>query len=127
MLAGFRDFLLRGNVIDLAVGVIVGAAFAGVVDALAADIIMPIVGAIAGQPDFSAIVVGPVRVGSFLNAVVAFVLKAAGLYYLIVLPYMRFFRRQAATPTPEPPRDVVLLGEIRDLLKTREVGPPMPH
>lgn len=127
MFAGFRNFLLRGNVMDLAVGVIVGAAFAGVVDALAADIIMPIVGAVAGEPDFSAIMVGPVRLGSFLNAVLAFVLKAAGLYYLIVLPYMRFSRRHAVTPTPEPARDVVLLGEIRDLLREREVGPPLPH
>ncbi len=127
MLKGFRDFILRGNVIDLAVGVIIGAAFSSVVDSLVADVITPLIGLVGGAPDFAAITVGPVKLGSFLNAILAFVLKAAGLYYLIVLPFMRFFRRKQAAAVEAPPQEVALLGEIRDLLREREVGVSGPH
>lgn len=114
MLKGFRDFVARGNVLDLAVGVIIGAAFGAIVDSMVKDLITPILGLVGGTPDFSALKVGPVAVGNFVNAVVAFLLKAAGLYFLIVLPATRFAaKKAAAAPSPE----VVLLAEIRDLLK----------
>jgi large conductance mechanosensitive channel len=124
MLKGFRTFLLRGNVIDLAVGVIIGAAFGAIVDSMVKDLITPILGLIGGSPDFSAIKVGPVLLGNFLNALIAFTLKAAGLYFLIVLPFSSFAARMAAEPPPPAPPtpEIVLLTEIRDLLKQRPVA-----
>jgi len=115
MLKGFRDFIARGNVIDLAVGVVIGVAFSGIVDSLVKDIITPIIGMVGGQPDFSAIKVGSVGVGNFINAVVAFLIKAAGIYFLIVLPFGRFAAKLAAAPPPTPQE--LLLKEIRDLLQ----------
>lgn len=90
MLKGFRDFLLRGNVIDLAVAVIVGAAFTAIVNALVTNIITPLIAAIIGKPDFSYLVLtvhgGKVQYGLFLNAVVSFILMAGVIYFFLVLP-----------------------------------------
>jgi large conductance mechanosensitive channel len=118
MLKGFRAFIARGNVIDLAVGVIIGAAFGAIVDSLVKDLITPFIGLLGGQPDFSAVKLGPMGIGSFVNAIIAFLLKAAGLYFLIVLPFSRFASRMAAAAPPNPQE--VLLTEIRDLLKTKQ-------
>ncbi len=115
MLKGFKTFISRGNMIDLAVGVIIGAAFAAIVDSLTKDIITPIIGMFGGQPDFSAIKPFGIGVGNFINAVISFLIKAAGLYFLIVLPFNRFAKRLAAAPTPQE----ILLAEIRDTLQTR--------
>ena len=68
MFKGFREFLLRGNIIDLAVAVVIGAAFGAVVASFVADVITPLIGAIGGQPDFSALMLGPIKIGNFLNA-----------------------------------------------------------
>ncbi len=90
MIKGFRDFIMRGNVIDLAVAVIVGAAFTAIVTAFVTDIITPLIAALVGKPDFSALVLhvngGIIQYGLFLNAVIAFVLLAAVVYFLIVVP-----------------------------------------
>ena len=115
MLKGFRDFITRGNVVDLAVGVIIGVAFGGIVDSLVKDLITPLIGLLGGQPDFSAWRLGPLGIGNFVNAVISFLLKAAGLYFLIVLPFSRLAARMAAVAAPNPQE--VLLTEIRDLLK----------
>ena len=115
MLKGFRDFIARGNVLDLAVGVIIGAAFGGIVDSLVKDIVTPVIGMLGGQPDFSAVKFASIGVGNFLNAVIAFLLKAAGLYLLIVLPFNRFAARLAAAAPPPTPAEIYL-KEIRDLL-----------
>jgi large conductance mechanosensitive channel len=115
VLKGFRDFVARGNVIDLAVGVIIGAAFGAVVDSLVKDLLTPIIGMIGGTPDFSALKIGSVGIGSFINAIIAFLIKAAGLYFLIVLPFNRVSMKLAAPPTAQEK----LLVEIRDLLKER--------
>ncbi|HEX7251675.1 MAG TPA: large conductance mechanosensitive channel protein MscL [Thermoanaerobaculia bacterium] len=117
MLKGFRDFVARGNVVDLAVGVVIGVAFSGIVDSLVKDIITPIIGMLGGQPDFSSIKVGSIMLGNFLNAVLSFLIKAAGIYFLIVLPFGRFAARMAAAPPPNPQE--TLLREIRDLLAQR--------
>jgi len=117
MLKGFRDFIARGNVIDLAVGVIIGVAFGGIVDSLVKDLITPLIGLLGGQPDFSAWKLGPLGIGNFVNAVISFLLKAAGLYFLIVLPFSRLAARMVAAAAPNPQE--VLLTEIRDLLKKR--------
>jgi large conductance mechanosensitive channel len=121
MMKGFRTFLMRGNVIDLAVGVIIGAAFGAIVDSMVKDLITPVIGLLGGTPDFSALKAGPVAIGTFINAVIAFLLKAAGLYFLIVLPFNSFAQRMAAAPPPPAPPtpSEVLLTEIRDLLKAR--------
>ncbi|MEQ1945758.1 MAG: large conductance mechanosensitive channel protein MscL [Bryobacteraceae bacterium] len=125
-MAGFKDFVLRGNVVDLAVGVIIGAAFGGIVDSMTKDIITPIIGAAGGQPDFSAIKAGPLGIGAFINAVISFLIKAGVVYFVIVKPFQALMERlnkraPAAAPVepPPPPADVVLLTEIRDLLKAR--------
>lgn len=124
MFEGFRNFVARGNVIDLAVAVIIGVAFGAVVDSLVTDIITPLIGLMGGQPDFSAIKPGGIGVGSFVNSVIAFLLKAAALYYLIVVPFSRFAARLVPAPAPPPPPPAPgptdqLLAEIRDLLKTQ--------
>jgi large conductance mechanosensitive channel len=114
MLKGFRNFVARGNVVDLAVGVIIGAAFGAVVDSLVKDVITPIIGLMGGQPDFSEFKVGPIGVGNFVNAMIAFLIKAAGLYFLIVLPFNTYAARLAAAPVVTPTE--TLLTQIRDLL-----------
>ena len=135
MLNGFKNFILRGNIVDLAVAVIIGAAFGAVVDSLVKDVITPLIGLIGGQPDFSSIAVGAkevinaktgvtsleggIRIGSFLNAIIAFLIKAAAVYFLVVIPVTRLM---ALINKPAPvveviaPEDVKLLTEIRDLL-----------
>ena len=118
MLKGFRDFIARGNVIDLAVGVIIGAAFGAVVDSLVKDVVSPILGVLGGMPDFSTLKAGPINIGNFINAMIAFLIKALGLYFLIVLPFNRLAGRLAPPPTPQE----VYLREIRDLLARRS-GP----
>ena len=90
MLKGFRDFLLRGNVVDLAVAVVIGGAFGAIVNALVKDLITPLIGAIGGQPDFSNIVFtinkSDFLVGDFLNALISFLIIASVIYFLVVLP-----------------------------------------
>lgn len=120
MLAGFRDFISRGNVVDLAVGVIMGAAFSVIVGSLVGDVITPIIGAVFGKPDFSSLALGPVMIGKFINAVVNFLLVALGVYFFVVLPMNRFTRKAEAAPPPPPvSAEEKLLAEIRDLLARR--------
>lgn len=107
MLKGFRAFLLRGNVVDLAVAVVIGSAFGTVVTALVKDLLTPLIAAIVGQPDFSAIVftVNGSRflVGDFINAVLAFVLIAAAIYFFVIVPVNLIEeRRRRGAPTPDP-------------------------
>src|ERR1700733_3903918 len=90
MMSGFKQFVLRGNVVDMAVGVVVGGAFAAVVAALTKDLLTPLIAALVGKPDFSAIkftVNGSVfAIGDFINAVVSFVLVALAVYFFVVVP-----------------------------------------
>lgn len=90
MLKGFRDFILRGNVVDLAVAVIIGAAFGAVVTALTTNIITPLISAIVSKPNFSSLVLmvhgGKIQYGDFLNALLDFVIKASVVYFFIVVP-----------------------------------------
>ncbi|HET7104901.1 MAG TPA: large conductance mechanosensitive channel protein MscL [Terracidiphilus sp.] len=106
MLKGFRDFVLRGNVVDLAVAVILGAAFNAVVGSLVSDVLNPLIAATVGKPDFSAVVLhigtGAIKVGNFLNAVVAFLIVAFVVYFAIVLPLNRLMAR-FNKPAPAPP------------------------
>jgi large conductance mechanosensitive channel len=126
MVKQFRDFLLRGNVVDLAVAVVIGAAFGAVVASLVADLITPLIAAIGGKSDFSALsftINGSVfHYGRFLNAVIAFLIVSAAIFFLVVKPVGVLMERRKAGLEPEAeavPEDVILLGEIRDLLKAR--------
>jgi large conductance mechanosensitive channel len=122
----FREFLLRGNVVDLAVAVVIGAAFGAVIASLVADLFTPLIAAIGGQRDFSGLtftINGSVfRYGHFLNAVISFFVIAAVVFFLVVKPIAALMERRKAGLEPEPEavaEDVVVLGEIRDLLKAR--------
>jgi large conductance mechanosensitive channel len=124
MFKEFREFLMRGNVVDLAVAVVIGAAFGAVVTSLVGDMITPLVAAIFGEPDFSALTFtingSEFRYGNFLNAVFSFLTVAAAVFFLVVKPVNALLARRKAGLEPEPqavPEDVVLLGEIRDLIK----------
>jgi large conductance mechanosensitive channel len=97
MLKGFRDFLLRGNVVDLAVAVVIGAAFGAIVTALVKDLVTPLIGAIGGQPDFSNIYFtinnSKFLIGDFLNALISFMLISAVIYLFVVVPMNRIMAR----------------------------------
>jgi large conductance mechanosensitive channel len=107
MFKGFREFILRGNVIDLAVAVVIGAAFGAVVTAFVANILTPLIAAIVGKPDFSALAAhlhgSEIKYGLFLNALISFLLIAGAVYYTMVAPMNAWKERQArgeAAPAP---------------------------
>lgn len=108
---GFRDFILRGNVVDLAIAVVIGAAFGSVVTALVEDLITPLIAAIGGQPDFSAITFtinnSQFQIGHFINALLSFLIIAAVVYFFIVLPVNKLMERfkPAAPPPVETTRE----------------------
>ncbi len=133
MVKGFKDFILRGNVIDLAVAVVIGAAFGAVVTALVDTLISPLIAAIFGKPDFSQALILEVngaqfKFGAFVTAVINFLLIAAAVYFVIVAPMNTLAERRKAGIEPEPAapaEDVLLLTEIRDLL-ARQSGTTPP-
>jgi large conductance mechanosensitive channel len=119
MLKGFRQFLLRGNVIDLAVAVVIGGAFGAVVTALVKDLITPLIAAIVGKPDFSAISFAingsQFPIGDFINALVSFLLIATAVYFFIVVPmnaFMARMRRGEAPPDPTTKKCPECLTEV---------------
>lgn len=136
MFKEFRDFAMRGNVVDLAVGIIIGAAFTGIVSSLVKDILMPPIGFIMGGIDFSNFFItlkGPevdtlkaaqevgavtINYGMFLNAVINFIIIAFAIFVL-VKQINRFKRTEEAAVPPAPTESEKLLAEIRDLLKSR--------
>jgi large conductance mechanosensitive channel len=103
---GFKQFLLRGNVVDMAVGVVIGASFGGIVTALVKDLLTPLIAAIVGKPDFSGLVfeINSSRFlyGDFINAVLSFVLIAAAVYFFVVLPVNALVSRARREPPPDP-------------------------
>jgi len=119
MLQGFKQFMLRGNVLDLAVAVVMGAAFGAVITALVKDLITPLIAAIIGKPDFSAIefTVNGSRflIGDFLNAVISFLLIGAAVYFFIVLPINQLLarmRRGEAAPDPTTKKCPECLSDV---------------
>lgn len=135
MLKEFKEFAMRGNVVDMAVGIVIGAAFTSIVKSLVGDVIMPVVGLITGGVDFSNVFItlkggqfetlkaaqdaGAVtlNVGLFINAIISFVIVAFALF-LLIKGMNNLKRKQEESPedAPPPPRDVQLLEEIRDAL-----------
>lgn len=136
MLQQFKEFALRGNVVDLAIGVIIGAAFGKIVDSLVGDVFMPVIGALTGGLDFSNYFVSLSKAvtanslteakrqgavlawGNFVTIVINFAI-IAWVLFLVVKGMNRLKRNEAAAAAPAPPRQEVLLEEIRDLLARR--------
>ncbi|MPY66299.1 large conductance mechanosensitive channel protein MscL [Deinococcus sp. SDU3-2] len=126
MLQGFRDFVLRGNVVDLAVGVVIGAAFTGIVTAFSNSFINPLIKAVTGggaQVGGTFTLNGAVfDYGAFITALLNFLIVAAVLYFLVVTPVNRInerFGRGQKPPVAEPSNEEKLLAEIRDELRRR--------
>jgi large conductance mechanosensitive channel len=113
---GFKQFLLRGNVVDLAVGVVIGAAFAGLVSAIVKDLLTPLIGAIARMPDLSglsfAINSSKFLYGDFLNALLAFVMASAAVYFLVVLPVNKLMASVKRLPEPTTRKCSECLSDI---------------
>jgi large conductance mechanosensitive channel len=107
MLSGFKQFILRGNVVDMAVGVVIGAAFGSVVTALTKDLLTPLIAALVGKPDFSAIKFtvhgSDFPVGDFINAAISFILIAAAVYFFVVTPVNLLVTRMRKAPAPADP------------------------
>jgi large conductance mechanosensitive channel len=127
MLKGFRDFILRGNVVDLAVAVIIGAAFGAITASFTADVITPVISALIGAPDFSTLVIhvpvlhavppppsplpanyvapGEIHIGKLLNALINFLMVAAAIYFAVVIPMQYLLKKfnPPAAPAPAPP------------------------
>ena len=104
---GFKQFILRGNVLDLAVAVVMGAAFGAVVSSLVKDLLTPIIAAVVGSPDFSRIALdingSKLLIGEFLNAVIAFLMLAAVVYFFVVLPVNSLMARLSRGEAPPDP------------------------
>jgi len=103
---GFKAFLLRGNVVDLAVGVVIGLAFGTVITAFVKDLVTPLIAAFGGQPDFSTLYFtvnkSKFLYGDFINAILAFLIIAAVIYFVVVLPYAAFIARSRKEPPADP-------------------------
>lgn len=124
MLQGFKDFIARGNAIEMAVGIVLGLAFTEVVNAVVDGLITPLIAAMGGVPDLSELWMFELNeavfsIGAILGAIINFLIVAAALYFVVVMPLNKLAerRKQGVEPEPEAPaEDVRLLQEIRDLL-----------
>ena len=125
MLKGFRDFIMRGNLVELAVAFIIGGAFATVVTSFTAVILSLIAKATGGEnPDMTSFTPGDIPVGAFLTATIAFLIIAFVVYFFVVTPYNKVQARMARGEQEAPPAaDIALLTEIRDLLAGNAPGP----
>jgi large conductance mechanosensitive channel len=124
VLKEFKDFALKGNLIEIAVGLVMALAFVAVIGALVESVLMPIVGIIFGEPSFDQTMIlevngSQILFGSFIQAVVVFLMIAFAVFFFVVKPYDAIKARQASgeEEAPEPAEDIVLLTEIRDALK----------
>ena len=123
-MSGFKNFIMKGNLVELAVAFIMATAFAAVVTATV-GIILDLLGKIGGTPDFSSYAPGGVSVGVFLTALISFLILAAVVYFLIVVPYTKAQEKWFPKAEAGTPEDVALLQEIRDLL-ARQSGSSTP-
>lgn len=129
MLKEFKQFVARGNIVEIAVGLVMAVAFKSVVDTVVANVLTPIIGAVFGQPDFSRLTIelwngATITYGVFLNALFSFMAVAAAVFFVVVKPYNGLKARVEVDQEPEedapvvPPEDIVLLREIRDALRS---------
>jgi large conductance mechanosensitive channel len=125
MLREFKDFLLRGNVVDLAIAVVIGAAFGALVASFVANLLTPLIAAIFGEPDFSELTFtindSTFRYGAFINALITFLTVAVAIFFFVVKPVNALMarRNRGEEPPPEPTEDILILRQIRDSLQTR--------
>jgi large conductance mechanosensitive channel len=122
ILKGFKDFLMRGNVVDLAVAVVIGTAFGALVKTFV-ELMMSLIGKVGGQPDFSGWKPYDLPLGAFVTALVSFLIVAASVYFVVVMPLNKLAQRRARGVEPEtaaPSEEVALLTEIRDSLRARD-------
>ena len=133
MLKGFKQFIMRGSVVDLAIAVVIGTAFTAVVKAFVADILTQIVAAIVGKPNFGALTFtinhSQFLYGDLINAAITFVSVAAAVYFFVVVPLNKLAERRARGQAPAEdavPPDIALLTEIRDLLADQGAAPKGP-
>ena len=130
MLKGFRDFIMKGNVVDLAVAVVMGTAFGAVINSLVTNILMPLIAALFGSPNFDSFALvtlngNAIKFGVFLTVLVNFILVAAAIYFAVVVPMNHIIARRNAKlgiteeEAAEDPQ-IVLLTEIRDSLRSRQ-------
>jgi large conductance mechanosensitive channel len=105
MVKGFREFIFRGNVIDLAVGIVIGASFGALVNSLVANVIMAPIGAIFGKPNFDELVLGPLKYGAFLTSLVQFLIIATAIYFIVVVPSNHLMKRLGMAKEPPKMRD----------------------
>ena len=127
MLKGFREFITKGNVIDLAVALVIGAAFTQVVNAVVQWLVTPLIAAIFGQPNLNDVATFTINgaqfsIGAILTAVINFLLVAAAVYFVLIAPLNKYreLRAEGAEDEPQaPPEDVLVLQEIRDLIRDR--------
>ena len=131
MLKGFKEFIMRGNVVDLAIAVVIGTAFTALVKAFVADILTPIVAAIFGQPNFGGLTLtinhSHFLYGDLINEAITFLSVAAAIYFFVIVPLNKIAERRArgqVAPADEVPPDIALLTEIRDLLANRDGTAP---
>jgi large conductance mechanosensitive channel len=117
MLNEFKAFIAKGNVMDLAVGIIIGAAFTAIVGSLVADLIQPLLGLILGNIDFSAIKLGPFMIGNFITAVINFLIIAFVVFLLVKAMNKMMPKKEEAPAAPAGPTELDVLKEIRDALK----------
>ncbi|MFN8167615.1 MAG: large conductance mechanosensitive channel protein MscL [Candidatus Nanopelagicales bacterium] len=127
MLKGFRDFVMRGNVIDLAVAVVIGAAFAAVIDAVVKGLINPLIAAIFGKPDLNAVGVFTINnavfsIGLILTAIINFLLVAAAVYFVLIVPVNKLRERFVSPEEAAEAEEITLLREIRDSLQNQNRG-----
>ena len=126
MLKEFKQFLLRGNVVDLAVAVVIGAAFGALVTSLVENLLTPIIAAIIGKQDFSNLTFtindSVFRYGSFINALIAFISIAAAVFFFVVKPINALQRRRGKLDEEDPESEADLLTDIRDILKSLAGG-----
>lgn len=134
MLKGFKDFLMQGNVVDLATAVVIGTAFGAVVNALVENVLMPLISSLVGEPDFDNLFAveildgPPMQFGVLLTSVVNFLLIAAAIYFVVIMPMNKMIEARNAKfggPVEEEEENITLLKEIRDQLKvqTEKVNP----
>ncbi|MEW1979488.1 large conductance mechanosensitive channel protein MscL [Citricoccus sp. NPDC079358] len=136
MLQGFKDFIMKGNVVDLAVAVVIGSAFGAVITAMVDSVLMPFISGLVGSPNFDSFAVvtlngNDIRFGVLLTAVVNFLLIAAAIYFVVVMPMNKMIERRNRKLGIDPDAveisdDVVLLTEIRDLLASNRSGGTVP-
>lgn len=122
VILGFKQFILRGNVLDLAAGIVIGAAFGALVSSLVADILTPLIGALTKTTDFSKLVWvlngSEIKYGNFLNVLISFVIISFSIYFFVVVPVTKLMRKKEEAPAVTP-EEISILREIRDVLKDR--------